>query len=76
MITDGDSQEYKQLDLAIAKYIPNALRVRCGYHLNKKTWERKGPRYTHYDSLTMQSNCSLQSRIDGISILSFKIFVK
>ena len=61
MITDGDSQEYKQLDYTIGKYIPQAVRVRS--HKQKKRWERKGPRYGHYDSTTMQNNCSLHSRI-------------
>ena len=33
VVTDGDSQETSQLDIAIAKFFPQALRVRCGWHL-------------------------------------------
>ena len=43
MITDGDSQEYEQLDTACQLYFGRARRIRCGYHLNTKNWERNGP---------------------------------
>ena len=34
--TDGDSQEYQQLDVVIREHLSQAYRVRCGYCLNKK----------------------------------------
>ena len=37
-ITDGDSQEYQQLDVAIREHFSQAYRVRRGFHLNKKNW--------------------------------------
>ena len=62
MITDGDSQETSQLDIAIREFFPNAERIRCGYHLNKKNWEKNGPKYMHYPE-NQKNSCSLQSSI-------------
>ena len=33
VITDGDPQEYSQVDNAIESVIPNAKRVQCGWHI-------------------------------------------
>ena len=33
VITDGDSQEFSQVDNAIESVIPNAKRVQCGWHI-------------------------------------------
>ena len=63
MITDGDSQEYQQLDVAIREHISQAYRVRCGYHLNKKNWEKHGPKFMNYKDEEKQSKCSIQSHI-------------
>ena len=41
MITDGDSQEYGQLDNAIIEFMPHVTRVRCGWHIIQKGWESK-----------------------------------
>ena len=40
IISDGDSQEYTQIDNAIKKFMPNAKRLRCGWHLVSKGWKR------------------------------------
>jgi hypothetical protein len=36
VISDGDSQETSQLDLAIAQYFSHVQRVRCGWHIVEK----------------------------------------
>ena len=33
VITDGDPQEFLQIDNAIENVIPNAKRIRCGWHI-------------------------------------------
>ena len=63
IITDGDSQEYTQLDNAIKLHLNQVHRLRCGYHLNKKTWEKNGPAYENYKDLQRKNKCSLQSKI-------------
>ena len=40
MITDGDLQEFLQIDNAIENVIPNAKRVRCGWHIVHKGFEK------------------------------------
>ena len=40
MITDGDSQEFTQVDNAIENVIPNAQRVRCGWHIVNQGFDR------------------------------------
>ena len=40
IITDGDSQEYGQLDNAISEFMPHITRVRCGWHIIQKGWEK------------------------------------
>jgi len=40
IITDGDSQEYTQLDDAIAAVFVKARRRRCGWHIVAKGWDR------------------------------------
>jgi hypothetical protein len=42
VVTDGDSQETSQLDIAIAKFFPQALQVRCGWHLVNRGLKRYG----------------------------------
>ena len=42
--SDGDPQEFTQIDEAIARYFPKAKRGRCGWHINTKTWIRNGPK--------------------------------
>jgi hypothetical protein len=36
IVTDGDSQEITQLDMAIERFFPQAMRVRCGWHIVDK----------------------------------------
>jgi hypothetical protein len=36
IVTDGDSQEISQLDMAIERFFPQAQRVRCGWHIVDK----------------------------------------
>jgi hypothetical protein len=43
IITDGDSQETSQLDIAMAKFFPQAHRVRCGWHIVDRGLKRYGP---------------------------------
>jgi hypothetical protein len=49
IITDGDSQETSQLDIAIALLFPDVLRVRCGWHIVDRGWKRKCPGYQLVD---------------------------
>jgi hypothetical protein len=39
-MTDGDSQETQQVDFAIATFLVNAVRTRCGWHLVNQGWKR------------------------------------
>ena len=41
VITDGDSEEYEQLDMAIDEYMPCVFRQRCGWHLVEKGWQNR-----------------------------------
>ena len=50
IITDGDTQQITQLDAALTKHFPNARRVRCGWHVCNRTFERHGPRLENYVS--------------------------
>lgn len=43
-ITDGDRQEYENLDIAIKNFISNATRVRCGWHIVDRGWTNNGPK--------------------------------
>jgi len=40
VITDGDPQEFSQVDNVIENVIPNAKRVRCGWHIVRKGFEQ------------------------------------
>ena len=40
VITDGDAQEFTQVDNAIENVIPNAERVRCGWHIVHQGFDR------------------------------------
>lgn len=53
-ITDGDSQETSQLDLAIAELIPQAKRARCGWHIVDRGWIKNGPRPERSEGKTAQ----------------------
>ena len=50
IITDGDTQQINQLDTALTKYFPNAVRVRCGWYVCNRTFDRHGPRIENYVS--------------------------
>ena len=63
MITDGDSQEYAQLDVAIKNHFPNAYRACSAYHVNSKVWEKHGPNIKNYDRKEMIKQCTLQMKI-------------
>ena len=41
IISDGDLQEYSQIDNASKKYFPNLLRIRCGWHIMDRSWEKR-----------------------------------
>jgi hypothetical protein len=43
IVTDGDSQETSQLDMAIENLFPNVCRVRCGWHIIDRGWKRVCP---------------------------------
>jgi hypothetical protein len=49
IITDGDSQETTQLDIAICLYFPNATRVQCGWHIIDRGWNAHGPKSTGHE---------------------------
>ena len=40
IITDGDPQEFSQIDNAILNVIPNAKRFRCGWHIVAQGFEK------------------------------------
>jgi MULE transposase domain len=46
IVTDGDSQETSQLDIAISLHFGDVCRVRCGWHIVDRGWLRvcPGPR--------------------------------
>ena len=46
VITDGDSQEFSQLDNAIKSFFPQVKRVRCGWHIVNRGWNSniEGPK--------------------------------
>ena len=48
IISDGDSQEYQQIDVAIATFCPGIIRIRCGWHVIDRGWMRHGPKSNHY----------------------------
>ena len=39
-VSDGDSQEIGQLCSAIGRYFPDAYRIRCGWHIVDRGWDR------------------------------------
>ena len=39
VITDGDSEEYEQLDHVIDEYMPSVFCQRCGWHIVEKGWQ-------------------------------------
>ena len=43
VITDGDSQETTQLDFAISEKLTGLFRVRCGWHIIEKGWQKHCP---------------------------------
>ena len=53
-VTDGDSQEIRQIEEAMHQFCPNAIRIRCSWHIIDRGWEnhlhcvKKGPTKKHY----------------------------
>eukprot|EP00977_Amphora_coffeiformis_P022823 scaffold11617_cov92-Amphora_coffeaeformis.AAC.1 len=41
VMTDGDSHEMEELDLAIDRYMPQCRRIRCGWHIVFKGFRRR-----------------------------------
>eukprot|EP00977_Amphora_coffeiformis_P020312 scaffold8061_cov84-Amphora_coffeaeformis.AAC.1 len=41
VMTDGDSHEMKELNLAIDRYMPQCRRIRCGWHIVFKGFRRR-----------------------------------
>jgi len=42
--SDGDSQEFSQIDAAIRTYFPWVTRGRCGWHIFDRGWHKHGPK--------------------------------
>jgi hypothetical protein len=57
VITDGDSQEFNQLDVAIQKLFINAKRRRCGWHLINRGWRRNVGALVASNSKTKNAVC-------------------
>ena len=38
VVTDGDSQEITQLEVAVNKFFPNVYRIRCSWHIIDRGW--------------------------------------
>ena len=56
IISDGDAQEYDQIDHAINLLCPHVERIRCGWHVIDRGWDRHGPTSNHYyDKLSFQT---------------------
>ena len=55
-ITDGDAQEIGQIEDAMKRYCPNAIRIQCSWHIIDRGWEnhlqsvKKGPTRKRYQS--------------------------
>ena len=64
IISDGDSQFFTQIDNAIRPYFKNAKRIRCGWHLIHKGWER------HVDNALQFNNVSMTEYRDIKQILT------
>ena len=43
IMTDGDSNEMEELENVIARYLPQCNRLRCGWHLIHKGFQRRVP---------------------------------
>lgn len=41
IISDGDSCECNQIGAAIKLFMPNAIRVRCGWHIINRGMDKK-----------------------------------
>ena len=54
VITDGDLQEYSQLDNAIQKYFPHIKRARCGWHIIDRSWDKHFPKNSEFPHETHQ----------------------
>ena len=52
IISDGDSQFFSQIDNAISPYFKNVKRVRCGWHLIHKGWERHVDTASQFDNVS------------------------
>jgi len=50
IISDGDSQEYQQIDAAIATFNPKIKRIRCSWHVIDGGWDRRGPQSQHFNN--------------------------
>lgn len=44
VISDGDSSEYDQIDCMIAKFLLNAIRLRCVFHVFIQHWKANAPK--------------------------------
>ena len=51
--SDGDSQFFTQINNAIRPYFKNARRIRCGWHLIHKGWERHVDNASHFNKVSM-----------------------
>ena len=56
VISDGDSSEYGQIDAAMKEVMPNATRLRCGWHIVNRGWKR------HCSNAMYRSMCPLEKR--------------
>ena len=52
IVSDGDSQEYSQIDICINNHLTKASRVRCGWHLVDRGWKHQGPSFQPGDGLS------------------------
>ena len=46
ILSDGDAQECTQIDSAVGSYFPNCKRLRCGWDLVNRGWDRCVGDYT------------------------------
>ena len=51
IISDGDSQEYSQIDCNLKNHVTNAVRVRCGWHLVDGGLIHQGPKFQPCDGI-------------------------
>ena len=67
VISDGDSSECNQIDIAIRTILRNAIRVRCAWHIVNRGWKKycSNSMYTCFDGAQRQQYKKVINMIQG-----------